>query len=74
VGSQEYSLTSSASAEAVAQGSRTAKSSPRRHSRLSHPRAQPRRAIGEIGVLVTDQIPNQLRGDLDPAVGRAQQQ
>jgi hypothetical protein len=37
-------------------------------------RAQPNREIGEVGVLVADQIPDQLRGDLDPAVGHAEQQ
>jgi hypothetical protein len=37
------------------------------------PGAQPNRAIGQVGVLVADQIPDQLGGDLDLDVGHAQQ-
>ena len=36
-------------------------------------RAQPNRAIGEVGVLVGDQTPDQTRSDLDPDVGHAAQ-
>lgn len=64
-------LARSASADSVEQGSRTARSSPTRHSWLSQPRAEPHGAIGQVGVLVAQQILGQFRGDLDLGAGHA---
>lgn len=56
-GSQVCSLRSSPSADSVAQGNRTARSSPSRHSWLSAaPCAKPHRVIGQAGMLVAQQI------------------
>ncbi len=47
-GSRVYSLRNSASAESVAHGNRTARSSPSRHSWLSQPRAPRRTGQSDI--------------------------
>lgn len=47
-------------------------SSPSRHSCFPQPRAEPKGMIGQVGIMVVRQIPDQLRGALDLGVGHAE--